>query len=278
MGKISDDAKIHYFEKVKEYKQVLDTILQREKNMLALIDKDAAGAAYKKLTLAGDNLNLASYYVLLNEVSLALLAIKNENFLNEARKICYKSIIYLEDVVTNAIDAPYSELKEKLEQIEGFEDEKRYTLVRKLGFTIQSVIDGFGSNSKWKWSFVELEGRFATVTKNLINMKTLVAGLDPRVEGYEARVGHLNLAKDVLQKSADRYRQKYELSTLRIDDFKLAISYLSAIKRLHAILGETENVEITRKKIEVWTQKMDDDDKRSEGKKHEHKPAVEQRS
>ncbi len=278
MGKISDEAKKHYFEKVKEYKQVLDTILTREKSILALIDKDPAGAAYKKLTLADENLNLASYYVLLNELSLALLAIKNENFLNEARKICYKSIIYLEDVVTGAIDVPYSEIKEKLEEIEGFEDDKRYSLIRKLGYTIQSVIDGFGSNSKWKWSFVELEGRFATVTKNLINMKTLVAGLDPRADGYEARVGHLNLTKELLQKAADRYRQKYELSTLRLDDFKLAISYLSAIKRLHAILGETENVETTRKKIEVWTQKMDDDDKRIEGKKFSHRAGGEQRA
>ena len=277
MGKISAEAKKRYFDKVKEYKQVLDSIAQREKNLLQLVEKDDVGKEYKKIALADENLNLASYLILLNQVSLALLAVKNEAFLNEARKSCYKSIIYLEEVVSNYIDAPYADYKEKLEKIEGLEDEKRYALVRKLGFTIQSVIDEFGDNSKWKWSFVELEGRFATVTKNLLNLKTLVAGLDPRVDGYQARLGHLNLVKDMLQKTADRYREKYELSTLRIDDFKLALAYLSSLKRLHSVLGENNMVENIRKKIEVWSQKMDADEKRTEGKRPEPRPAPESR-
>ncbi|MDR3200088.1 MAG: hypothetical protein LBT68_01405, partial [Spirochaetales bacterium] len=156
MGKISNEAKRHYFEKVKEYKQVLDTILKREKYLLSLVEKDPATAAYKKIALADENLNLSSYYILLNEISVSLLSIKNENYLNEARKICYKSVIYLEDVVTNFIDVPYSDYKEKIEEISGFEDDKRYELMKKLGFTINAVEDGFGANSKWKWSFVEL--------------------------------------------------------------------------------------------------------------------------
>jgi hypothetical protein len=262
MGKISNEAKRHYFEKVKEYKQVLDTIMKREKYLLSLVEKDPATAVYKKLALADENLNLASYYILLNQVSVALLSIKNENYLNEARKICYKSVICLEDVVSNFIDVPYSDYKEKLDEIADFEDEKRYELVKKLGFSINAVEDGFGENSKWKWSFVELEARFATVAKNILNMKTLISGMDPRIPGYEARLGHLNLVKESLIKSADRYRQKYELSTLRLDDFKLAISYLGAARRLFALLGDAENAETTKKKIEVWSQKMESDDKR----------------
>ncbi|MDR1931318.1 MAG: hypothetical protein LBQ57_00710 [Spirochaetales bacterium] len=262
MGKISNEAKRHYFEKVKEYKQVLDTILKREKYLLSLVEKDPATAAYKKLSLADENLNLASYYILLNEISMSLLSIKNENYLNEARKICYKCIIYLEDVVTNFIDVPYSDYKEKAEEIAGVEDEKRYDLIKKLGFTINAVEDGFGANSKWKWSFVELEARFATVAKNMLNMKTLISGLDPRVPGYEARLNHLALVKESLLKAGDRYREKYELSTLRLDDFKLALSYLGAARRLFALLGEAENAETTKKKIEVWAQKMEADDKK----------------
>ena len=267
MGKITAEAKKHYFDKVKEYKQVLDTILKREKYLLSLVEKDPATAPYKKLALADENLNLASYYILLNEISVSLLSIKNENFLNEARKICYKSIIFLEDVVTGFVDVPYSDFKEKCEEIEGFEDVKRYDLVKKLGFTINAVMDGFGANSKWKWSFVELEARFSTVAKNILNMKTLISGMDPRVAGYEARLNHLNLVKESLVNAADRYREKYELSTLRLDDFKLALSYLGAARRLFALLGEAENVETTKKKIEVWSQKMEADDKKINEKK-----------
>jgi hypothetical protein len=266
MGKISTEARKRYFDKVKEYKLHIDKILQREKSLLELIQREASGAEYKKLTLADENLNLASYFILLNDVSVALLGVKNEGFLNDARKCCYKSVIYMEDVVTGFLDVPYSEYKEKVEAIEGFEDDNRYQFVRKLGFCIQSVVEGFGVESKWKWSFVELEGRFAVIAKNLINMKTLIAGLDPSMQGYQARVSHLNLVKDLLARAADRYREKYEISTTRIDDFKKAIAFLSTLRRLYLMLGETAHTENVKKKIDAWMTKMDADERKSETK------------
>ena len=264
MGKISAEAKRRYFERVKEYKSVIDQILHRESSLLSSLKSDEKGADYKRLTLANDSLDLVSYHILMNSLSVALLGVKNEAFLNDARKGCYKSIIYLEEAVTPFIDVPFADYEEHLTRIEGFKDEPRYKLVRKLGYAIQSVMDEFGENSKWKWSFVELEGRYATVAKNLLNLKTIVAGMDPRIEGYETRVAHLNLAKRLLQQAADRYRQKYELSTLRADDFKLAISYLSALRRLHMVLGESEGSDELRKKIEIWKTKMETDSRKRE--------------
>lgn len=262
MAKISNEARQQYFERIKEYKQNADAILQREQQMLKIVKSDTSGAAYKYLLMADERLNMASYFLLQNELSLALLGVKNEAFLNDARKCCYQSVIYLEDVVTNYVDAPFGDYSDYLEKIEGFEDEKRYALVRKLGYTIQAVEDGFGANSKWKWSFVELEGRFTAVAKNLINLKTVVAGMDPRVEGYAARVGHLNLVQELCQRTADRYREKYELSTLRIDDFKRGLDFLLALKRVYALTGEVDRGEEIKKKADVWRAKMDADEKR----------------
>ena len=105
-------------------------------------------------------------------------------------------------------------------------------------FQFSSVKDAFGENTKWKWSFVELEGRFAVVAKNLMDLKTLMAGMDPRAEFYQERLAHLKLVKRLLQQSADGYREKYELSTSRIDDFKLAINYLGSLRRFNALVGE----------------------------------------
>jgi len=136
--------------------------------------------------------------------------------------------------------------------------------VRKLGFTIDSLVEGFGENSKWKWSFVELEGRFAAVAKNLLNLKTFVSGLDPRSEGYSARLSHLSLAKELLQQAADRYREKYELSTMRIDDIKVGINFLTALRRLHFVLGESEHADVVKKKSEIWRTKMENDLKKAE--------------
>jgi hypothetical protein len=63
--------------------------------------------------------------------------------------------------------------------------------------------------------------------------------------------------------SATRYREKYELSTFRIDDFKLAINYLSALRRLHIYLGENNDAETVKKNIEIWKIKMEKDSTKS---------------
>ena len=73
--------------------------------------------------------------------------------------------------------------------------------------------------------------------------------------------------KDLLQRSADRYREKYELNTFRIDDFKQAVSFLSALKRIHTLLGEVAQGDVIKRKIDVWKTKMDDDEKRLEEKR-----------
>ncbi len=269
MEKISAEAKKRYSEKIKEYKQTVEEILAHAKQL----DSDIRQAGSElpetepnliRLDLADQYLNLVSYYILMSALSLSLLGIKNEGYLNDARKTCYKAVICLEEIVTSYVDSPFSDYEDKLASLDGADDSQKYNLVRKMGFSIESVIDGFGENSKWKWSFVELRGRYAVISKNLINLKTFIVQMDPRVEGYYERQAHLDLAKRLLQNSADGYREKYELSTLRLDDIKQAILFLSALRRFHVLLGESDESEIIKKKMEVWKAKMDSDQKKQE--------------
>jgi len=264
VAKVSPEAKRRYGDKIKEYRSKVEQLIQHEKSLLQIIENDDRGQSYKRLNLADESLNTVSYYLLMNHLSVSLLGIKNEGFLNNARKTLYKSIIYLEDVVSNFIDAPFSEYQEYLEEISEFTYQQRWELLCKLGFTIDQLVDSYGSNSKWKWSFVELEGRFATVSKNLLNLKDVLAHLDPRFDEYRIYSDHITMVKNLLEKSANSYRQKYELSTSRLEDFKLAIRYLAALRRLHILLGESEESEIIKKKIEIWKSKMEADSKNRE--------------
>jgi hypothetical protein len=86
------------------------------------------------------------------------------------------------------------------------------------------------------------------------------------VEGFGARMAHLGLARELLQQAADRYREKYELSTLRIDDIKLGINYLAAVRRMHIVLGEAELADVVKKKMEIWRTKMENDIKKADEK------------
>jgi hypothetical protein len=267
VAKVSEEAKRRYNEKIQEYKATVEKMRNKEKTVLSVLENDEHGAPYKRITLADESLNMVSYYLLMNELSLNLLGIKNESFLNEARKTIYKSIIYIEEVASDYVDVPFSEYEERLEKIVDFDEEKRWALISKLGFSIDSVKESFGDNSKWRWSFAELHARFAVVAKNLLDIKSFLANFDPQIEGYRTRMEHMRLVKEMLEQAANNYRQKYELSTGRIDDFKTAIKYLRSLRRIHILLGESDESDVVKKKIDVWKTKMESDSKNAEAAK-----------
>ena len=89
MAKISNEAKIRYTEIIKEYKAEIDKITKGENAILSSIEADDDNGAYKKLSLSEITLDLVSFYVLMNSLSTFLLGVKNEAYLNAARKGCY---------------------------------------------------------------------------------------------------------------------------------------------------------------------------------------------
>jgi hypothetical protein len=264
MAKISEAERHKYLERVKQYKAAADALLSREKSVLAAIKKDSAQEALKRFALVNEMLNLVSNYITINGVSLSMLKVKNEGALDNGRESLYKGVIYLEEVVSKLIDAPFSEYQEKLAEIESVSAAQRYLVIRKMGLAIQLLENAYGYNTKWKWAFVELEGRYAATAKNIIDFRSSVIITDPRSPDYEPTVYHLRLAKKLLMQAADRYREKYELSTKRIDDFKQGIAFLSALRRLHVVLGDRDKAEMVKKKQDAWSVKLDADLKKKE--------------
>lgn len=259
LGKLTDESKKQYSQRVEEYKKKVDDLTKRESMVLQLLQKDPKGIEYKKIRLAEENLTVISFYILMNELSQHLLGIKNEPFLNNARKILYKALIYLEQVVTDSIDQPFSDFLEKLEKIQSLTAEQRLQIVRKLGFAIDSVIDAFGDNTKWKWSFVDIEARYAAIAKNLMNLKFLYQDMDPMSPNYEPTMQHLDLVIKLMEKAAQKLREKYELSTHSFNDFKLAIKYLEGLRLLHMAIGKPDEANEFKRKHEVWKQKLESD-------------------
>ena len=217
-----------------------------------------------KISLASGYVDLVSVYCAMTDLSLSLLGFKNESFLDLARKSLYKSIITLESVVSNIVDLPLGENYDLLKSLEGFSDGEKLRLVKKLGFTISLLEDRYGKNSKWKWSFVEIGGRYAVVAKNLFDFRSYQEKNDPRVEGFDDRYDYLFLVKDLLIDSSNRYREKYELTDHTPDDMKKASDSLRALKKVHTLFNEMGEVQNITKRIDLWTQKLDDDLKSKE--------------
>jgi len=263
MAKIAAESRELFNAKMRPYKEAVDKSLEKEKDILTLISKDSSGVGYRKLLLADEMMYEATLYLTINNLSVELLDVKNTDALNEARKALYKAVIYLEEIVTNLIDAPYSEYEDKVAQISNTSIEKRYFIVRKLGLAIRLIMDAYGDNTKWKWSFTELQARFVTVAKNMLNLRE--AGkifLDPRNPDHDTVVYYLRLIKKMTSQAADGYRDRYELSTHRIDDMRNGILYLASYRRICIVMTEAEEADEAKKKAVVWKDKLEDDRKK----------------
>lgn len=244
-------------------KNKVDEINQKIKHLEIKKDENEN---LNKIRVASHYVDLVSIYCAMTDLSLSLLGYKNESYLDKGRKSLYKSIISLEAVVSNYIDMPLGENYELLKSLDGFSDAERIKLVRKIGYTVSLLADRYGENSKWKWSFVEIEGRFSVIAKNLFDFRTFQAKNDPREEGFNERYDYLYLVKEFLIKSSNRYREKYELTNQNADDMKKAIDYLRALKRIHILFNESEEVQNVGKRIELWAQKFETDLKEKEKK------------
>ncbi len=266
MGKLSIESKEKYSKSITPYRNTIKKLLLEDSQYEAKIASGKSPNPYEILKLVENDLTIISFQLVMNSVSLAQLGLKNEVALNDARKTCYKAIIKLERVFTNFVDVPFSEYEDSLKAVSSVSELERCKLIKKAGFSIAMVSDGFGENSRWKWSLVELEARLAVVGKNTLNLKTLFSGMDPRSEGYQERVHYFNLIWRLLENSADQYRKKYELSTGRMDDFRIAINYLSTLRRLAVTLNRQQEVVVLKRKIETWKEKMEKDDQNMERK------------
>ncbi len=248
--------------KCEPYRKMINEAFEREKKVLVSIERDPTGAEYKKLNLCDEMIGCATYYITINNLTVELVNTKDNDALNDARKMIYKAIIYLEEIVTGTVDALQTDLEDKLASISKAPLEKKFYLIRKLGLAISLLIDAFGDNTKWRWSFVEVQGRFATVAKNLLDLKQATKDyFDPNSPDYDNSVLYIRLVRKLNDQSAQAYRDRYELSTHRIDDMRLAILYLSACRRIAIALGEPEEAEEIKKKAGIWRQKVEADQK-----------------
>ncbi len=216
------------------------------------------------LQIASFYIDLVSIYCAMTDLSLNLLGYKNESYLDMGRKSMYKALILMEGVVSNAIDIPLNENYELLSTLEDFSDNDRLRLIRKIGYTISLLKDRYGEKSKWKWSFVEIEGRYAVVAKNFFNFRRYQQKNNPNIEGFDDRYDYLLLVKDLLTMSSNRYREKYELTNHSPEDMKKAIDFLRALKRIHILFKENNDVQSVTKRIELWSQKLEADIKLQE--------------
>jgi hypothetical protein len=256
-----------YAEKTKDFLALIETGQKKEQSILAEIENGHPESAILRLALAKEMLNLTSVFVAINDVSQSVLSKRDENAINTARKFLNKGLNYLESVVTKAADAPFSVYEKQIDEIAAFSPSDRYHLIQKTGLVISLLQDTCENDPKWKGTIVEFEGRLAIIAKNIINLRDVTVNSYPRSPHYEPTVYHVRLVKKLLAEAADRYREKYEVYSRGIDDFKIAIIFLRSLAMFDIFTGDQAEAEEVKKKLGAWKNKLNMDIKIQQSEK-----------
>lgn len=256
MAKITEDQRVRYQERIRFYKNKIEEA-EKEQKALKLEVLKNPNRSYLEIKIAELSLLQISIYCAMNEISLDLLDVRNTSLLERARQLLSDVLINLGNVVTNYLDVPFSEYEEKLQSLSEMTDIEKYNFIRKIGYCVDIVEYNFGENSKWKWSFVDIDGKLAIIVKNLFDLRRFQKLDSPYEAGYKERRAHLSIVQKLLSQVSHKYREKYELSGKDIEDLKKAIDFQKALLRIVNLLGDTEKIENVKKQIEVWNTLME---------------------
>lgn len=261
MAKISEAAKAECNRMQDKYKVLFDANkvkLDKLEQDIATMD-DELEKAKQKIDLSVLYIKAGAYIANICNISIKHIDVRSENQLNDGRRYLNKAIILLEEALGNHTDDSLTLNDEIHEYIkEQISDEWRYKFICSFGYIIDYFKYCYGENSKWLQNFIEMEGRFAVVAKNLIDYKSYIKELSPEIEGYAYRVKMMKIVKQLLANTAETYRTRYE-TTKRIDDMKLALNICATLRRIYIYLNENEESEEQKKIYDLWKKKLDAD-------------------
>ncbi len=252
MAKITQEQRSIYQQSIKIYKNKIDEIRKEVNTLRIKLTKEKNNEPKIRFIMANLILNLITNYCAINEISVFLLDVRNFAFLEKGRQELYESIMNIEKIVTNYIDVPFSDYSEKLATIKDVSDIDKLNFIKKFGYCIDLIKENYGENTKWKWSFIEIDARYAIISKNIFDLKRYQALDDPGEEGFRDRREHLSIMQRLLFEASHGYRDKFEFSTKDVEDLKKATDLHKALLRICQIIGDDTKISKCKKQIDFW--------------------------
>ena len=254
----------------KEYNEKISD----QKKLISELDKEIsaykkAGSHNKKLKpyfhigISAHYMKQIHIYIDMNDLSEKMLDMKNNSFLDNARKLTYKIFSEMESVATMRIDEKLDFNRDKLLAVDQFNPKQKLNLYKHLESVIKRLIASYGQNTKWLWSFPELWAKLAILGKNLVNYREIQSIRNPSEEFYYDRDELLNNVKQGLFAASDKYRDRYELSTKSNHDLLYSIKLLQELKRICSLMGDDATLKKSQAGIDAYKTriKAEEDDK-----------------
>ncbi|MBN2038436.1 MAG: hypothetical protein JW864_00225 [Spirochaetes bacterium] len=268
---ITKAERVAYNNYVKEHHEGIEQARNAIKDITNKIKTMSSIKGYLNIEAILDYIKIIRLYIKMNDISLDMLDQKNETYLNNARKEIYKVLQLAEEIVGSDIDRSLKENEEYLKKIDKVNPLQIINLLNLIQNMILMLIKRMGEGSKWKWSFVDMQGRIAVIMKNFINFSDIQKYRDPRTEFFRERQDLLKLCKKNLGIAAQQFRTRYEVSTQVPADMLKSIELLSSLRKINVLTGESEEATRLKNTIDALRERLESDEKKKDSKKKKKK-------
>ncbi len=273
---ISKAQKAAYNDDIKAIKLQSDELEKKIRDLLQKRKSKPNLEPYYNLEIATYLLGTIELYLKMNDLSIAMLGIKNNKALDIAKSNFSKVLLLLKETVGDEVDREsLKENEEYLQAIDKLNPRQIIDFLNRVDMVFNNLRNNMGEDSKWKWLFVELQAKIAVIIRNFINFSDILKYRDPRQPYFRDRREHLSMAKDALEEAAKQYRTKYELSSKSREDLKKSIEILEALRKIHFTMGESNEADKLKTTIDAAKFTLEAGDKKKEtDEKSKTKPSV----
>jgi hypothetical protein len=248
-----------YTENLKDFKAYIED-LKKEVSLYKAQMKKANNKSldpYYQIALVLNSVKLINTCYNINEISQISRNLKAEDYLNIARKEIYAVLSAMEKIVGNDYENGLDENRELLDAILEINPLQRLNFLKAFRKSFINIIEAYGANSKWKWSWPEIYFKYSVLAKNFYDFRTAEKENQLDNPYYYVRKEHYNLIIEMANLTAQEYRSKFDLSTNDTADLKKSIAMLEMNRKIFQITGNTEDLDKTKTLIDALTNKVD---------------------
>lgn len=254
---VSKEQKQLYNEKVRSYKNFSEDLKKEISTIKAAGRKNAKLDPYYQVKTAVLGVQRANTLVLMSRLSQDIQNIKNDSYLNEARKEIGSRMGDLLKIVGDELDSGLTDNQEALEKISQLDPKQKLHLLQGFKQAIENVRAAMGETSKWRWYFPDMHLKLAALAKNLLDFKRYERTKDPNDEFYRPLQEYLRFLLEESQFAAQEYRSKYELSTNEVNDLIVIRRIFEMQKKIHSLLGQRDEVQRVSTSLDSINEKID---------------------
>jgi hypothetical protein len=265
---LTKEQKAEFDKNLVEFKNYIED-LKKEVNLYKISMKKCRPVElpYYQIAVVLNSLRLMNTCLCINELSLHILKLKSEIYLNIARKEMYSVLTAMEKVVGADYENGLDENRELLDAITEFNPLQRLNFLKAVRKILNDIIDAYGTNNKWQWSWPELHFRLAVLSKNLFDFRAYERESDLDNPYYYVRKEHFDLIIELSNNAAQQYRTKFDLATNDVSDLKKCIHILEMLRKIYQIIANHEEMARTKNLIESMNAKIISEEEKQKKKK-----------